>query len=164
LASSIDTSSIRISSAERNTISVALAWSSWRRCGSVSDANVRLLARRRISNISSVSPHFNKVVVEAGSCIVVLNEVHGSLANSKDSVHFRGNIDIDGGLRARIVCIHRSNVQRRSYSRWLVIVACSRNRGGIHGAGYKIGIVTSGVERSFREGGGGHGGTGRNAR
>jgi len=162
LASSIDAGSIRISSAEWDAISVALARSSWRRCSGVGDGNVGLLAWRRVSNISSVYVHLHKVVVEAGSCIVVLNEIQRS-SNSKDSVHFGSNIN---GKRVFLQVSsgwHLLRVQRRTYSRWLVIVACSRNRIGINGTGYKI-RRTLCVDGSFIESGGSNSGSSRNAR
>jgi len=161
LASSIDAVSIRISSAEWNTVSIALARSSWRRCSGVGDGNVGLLACRRVSNISSVYVELHKVVVPAGSGVVVLNEIQIS-SNAKDSVYFRSNIDGKGVLLQVSSGWHLLRVQRRTYSRWLIIVACSRNRISINSTCYKI-RRTLCVNSSFVENGGSNSGSRGNA-
>jgi len=156
LACSIIAGSIRISSAERNTVSIALARSSWRRCSGVGDGDVRLLVWRRISNISSVYIEFHKVVVPAGSCIVVLNEIQVS-SNSKDSINFCSDIHGDSG-EAWIVCGRLLRVQCRGNSWWLIIVAGTRNMSSIHGTGNNV-TTSLGVDCSFIEGGGSNSGS-----
>jgi len=158
---SVVASGIWLASREGNTVSIRSAVSSrWRR-SSVSDCEVWLLLRARVSNVSSVQIDFDKVVVEAHASVVVLDEIQRS-SNAQHSVHFGSDINVYSVALQVTSCGSLSRVQNGESWR-LVVVRISTDGSNVQTAGNEMGGSLS-VNRGLSEDCGCHGGSSGNAR